>query len=95
MMLVVYYGVLLFLRQKMVLCPETVEKYIFFAAVKLHCKTSENKLFEYQCVLKWWAHHLYNAIGQKNSWNLVLGTEGLFVQRDFFSWIFLKKLFLG
>ena len=45
-------------------------------------------MVECQCVLKYWGHQLYKDIGQKRSWDLVLDTMGLFVQKKQFSGIF-------
>ena len=52
-------------------------------------------MVESQCVLKCLGHQLYNDIGQNKSWDLVLGTKGIFVQNYLLSWISLKKSFFG
>ena len=88
---------LLFLWQTIVLCQETVGKRFFWQ--QLNCVVQLKNFFspiiydamvECQWFLKWWGHQLYNYIGHKKNWNLVLGTEILLGQHEFFNGLFCK-----
>ena len=72
-------------------CVKKSRKIFFFAAVLLHCLTSDNKFtrnqwynVKYQCDLKFWSISFTMIWAKKRNWDLALGTMEFFFFLDFF-----------